>query len=176
MYRLLKTLHLIGLALFLGSVLGHVVAGVAGGAPGTASFLYAREQIALATQFLTLPGLALAVVSGVGLAAFSRMSPLRLRWLAAKIALTFAIMANSALVLAPAGARALAGAVALSHGDAGATADVLGGLRAEHVAGAANIFLILAVVLLGVFKPRLEWRPRRANPAPSAPPVRQVSN
>jgi hypothetical protein len=158
MVRLAKTCHLIGLTLFLGSILGHIVAGAAGGAPGAAGFLYAREHIALATQFLTLPGLALAVVSGVVLAAISRLSPLRQRWLAAKIGLTLAILVNSALFVAPAGARALAGAVALSKGESGAMADILAALRVEQIAGAVNIFLILAIVLLGVFKPLLQWR------------------
>jgi hypothetical protein len=156
MVRLLKTCHLLGLTLFLGSILGHIVASVAAGAPGGASFLYAREHIALATRFLTLPGLALSIVSGIALVVLSRLSPLRHRWLAAKIALTLAVMANSALFLAPAGARALAGAVALSRGDSGAMADVVVALRVEQYAGAANILLILLIVVLGVFKPRLQ--------------------
>jgi len=158
MTRLLKTCHLIGLTLFLGSILGHIVAGAAAGAPGTQSFLYAREHIALATQFLTLPGLALAVASGIALAAVSRLSPLRQRWLAAKIALTVAILINSAIFVAPSGARALAGALALSKGDNGAMAEILSALRIEQIAGTVNILLILAIVLLGVFKPRLQWR------------------
>jgi hypothetical protein len=168
MVRLAKTCHLIGLALFLGSILGHIVAGAAGGAPGTASFLYAREHIALATQFLTLPGLAIAVVSGGALAAMSRLSPLRQHWLAAKIGLTIVILVNSALFVAPAGARALAGAVALSKGESGAMADILAASRVEQIAGAVNIILILAIVLLGVFKPRLQWRGQRAGRALSA--------
>ncbi len=168
MVRLVKTCHLIGLTLFLGSILGHIVAGAAGGAPGTASCLYAREHIALATQFLTLPGLGLAVVSGVALAIVSRQSPLRQRWLAAKIALTLAILANSALFVAPAGARALVGAVALSKGDGAAIAEILAALRVEQIAGAVNILLILAIVLLGVFKPRLQWRRQGAGRVLSA--------
>jgi hypothetical protein len=158
MVRLLKTCHLLGLTLFLGSILGHIVASAAAGAPGTASFLYAREHIALATQFLTLPGLALSVLSGIALVVGSRLSPQRHRWLAAKIALTVAVMANSALFLAPAGARAFAGALALSKGDAAAMTEIVAALRAEQYAGAVNILLILSIVLLGVFKPRLQWR------------------
>ncbi len=167
MIRLLKTCHLLGLTLFLGSILGHIVAGVAAGPPGTASFLYAREHIALATQYLTLPGLALALVSGAGMAAVSRLSPLRHHWLAAKIALTLVVLANSTLFVASAGARALAGAMALSKGDGGAMADILAALRVEQIAGAVNILLIVAIVLLGVFKPRLQWRRRRATEAAS---------
>ncbi len=162
MVRLLKTCHLLGLTLFLGSILGHIVAGVAAGAPGGASFLYAREHIALATRFLTLPGLALSIVSGIALVVLSRPSPLRQPWLAAKIALTVAVVANSALFLAPAGARVLAGAVALSRGDSGAMADVVAALRVEQYAGAANVLLILLIVVLGVFKPRLQSRRQAA--------------
>jgi hypothetical protein len=168
MARLLKACHLLGLTLFLGSILGHIVAGAAGGAPGAPGFLYAREHISLATQFLTLPGLALAVVSGVVMAVASRLSPLRLRWLAAKIGLTVAILINSALFVAPAGARALAGAVALSKGESSAMAEILAALRVEQIAGAVNILLILAIVLLGVFKPRLQWRRQGARRVLSA--------
>jgi hypothetical protein len=168
MVRLLKTCHLLGLTLFLGSILSHIVAGAAAGAPGTASFLYAREQIALATQFLTLPGLALSVLSGIALVAVSRLSPLRNRWLAAKIALTLAVMANSALFLAPAGARALMGALALSKGEADAMIEIVAALRAEQYAGAVNILLILSIVLLGVFKPPLRWRRQGAGKVFSA--------
>ncbi|HLW91510.1 MAG TPA: hypothetical protein VKS78_09445 [Roseiarcus sp.] len=39
-----------------------------------------------------------------------------------------------------------------------ATAEILGALRVEQFAGAVNILLILMIVLLGVFKPRLQWR------------------
>lgn len=162
MVRLLKICHLLGLTLFLGSILGHIVASVAAGAPGGESFLYAREHIALATHFLTLPGLALSVLSGIALVALSRLSPLRHRWLAAKIGLTLVVMVNSMLFLIPAGARALAGAVAISRGDADAMAQIVAALRVEQYAGAANILLILLIVVLGVFKPRLQSRRQAA--------------
>ena len=67
-YSSLKVLHLMGLVLFLGSIFGHIVAGILGGGPVSGGrFLAAREHIAAATQFLTLPGLALVLASGVGL-------------------------------------------------------------------------------------------------------------
>jgi len=163
MYRILKVCHLIGLTLFLGSILGHLATSVAAGEPGTAGFLYAREQIAFATRVLTLPGLFLAIASGIALARVSRQSPLRVRWLAAKVALTVAIAINSIAFVAPAGARVLAGTVALSHGEPVALAQIVADHNTETIAGAANIVMILAIVLLGVIKPRLALSPRRTN-------------
>lgn len=67
-YSSLKVLHLMGLVLFLGSIFGHIVAGSLGGGPVSGDrFLAAREHIAAATQFLTVPGLVLVLASGVGL-------------------------------------------------------------------------------------------------------------
>ena len=67
-YSSLKVLHLMGLVLFLGSIFGHIVAGILGGGPVSGDrFLAAREHIAAATQFLTVPGLGLLLLSVVGL-------------------------------------------------------------------------------------------------------------
>ena len=52
-YRLLKILHLIGLSLFLGSIFGHIVASMPGGAPqagNEAAFLTSRVHITAATR------------------------------------------------------------------------------------------------------------------------------
>ena len=49
-YRLLKILHLIGLSLFLGSIFGHIVASVLGGAPEAGAVL-----IALLAFFVIVP-------------------------------------------------------------------------------------------------------------------------
>jgi len=52
-YRSLKILHLIGLSLFLGSIFGHIVASVLGGAPqagNEAAFLASRVHITAATR------------------------------------------------------------------------------------------------------------------------------
>ena len=69
-YRLLKILHLIGLSLFLGSIFGHIVASVLGGAPeagNEAAFLNSRVHITAATRYLTMPGLLLTLATGVGM-------------------------------------------------------------------------------------------------------------
>jgi hypothetical protein len=53
MYRIFKTIHLLGLTLFLGSVFGHIVAGQTVGAQG-ASLIAARTEIVAATRLLTI--------------------------------------------------------------------------------------------------------------------------
>ena len=53
-YRLLKILHLIGLSLFLGSIFGHIVASVLGGAPQAGSesaFLASRRKQVMRRHF-----------------------------------------------------------------------------------------------------------------------------
>jgi hypothetical protein len=78
LYKFLKTLHLLGLVLFLGSVLGHVATSVHGGpAGGSPAFLAARENISALTQALTLPGLGIAALSGVAMAVVARMNPIK---------------------------------------------------------------------------------------------------
>lgn len=65
-----KVIHIIGLAMFLGSILAHITVGrLPGAATDPASMLFAREAIDLATRFVTLPGLALAIGSGIFLVA-----------------------------------------------------------------------------------------------------------
>jgi hypothetical protein len=161
MRRLLIVAHLLGLTMFLGSVFGHIVAGIVGGAPGTAAFLAAREEIAAATQALTMPGLGLTILSGLGLAAVSRLSPIRHRWLAAHAGLAVAIVIIAATVIVPTGMRTLAEARAFALGEAGASlAGVTDALSLEHAAGAFSVALAFLVICLGVFKPRIAARLR----------------
>jgi len=154
-YRLLKVIHLIGLALFLGSIFGHVVSSVLGGpAGGSDAFLTARVHIWLATKALTLPGLALSVLAGIGMAIAGKLSPLRERWLAVHALLAIAIVVLSWLVVVPAVIGTLAAAEAAAHGTLGADA-VAAAKRPEDVFGGLNVLLALAAIALGVFKPKL---------------------
>jgi len=157
MHRLLRTAHFIGLALFFGSALSHIVEAIAGGDPGGAGFLGARQTIELATRVLTLPGLALTIASGLGLAALSRS---RRAWMVAHGGLGLLVAILAFAVLVPAGREALAGAEALALGQslpvsAGAA------LMTERIAGAFSIALTLAIIALGVYKPRIGWFFRR---------------
>jgi hypothetical protein len=156
MHRTLKQLHLLGLVAFLGSIFGHIALGVFGGAPGDARFAFAREAIVAATRAVTMPGLGLAVGTGVLLVVRSKASFSKSRWLAVHAGLALVIGLVAATVIVPSGARATA---ALARG---ALEVARAAVSTETIAGAVNMLLTLAVVVLGVFKPRLRGRARTA--------------
>ena len=162
MIATLKLLHLLGLALFLGSIPGHVLLGrLAAGAtsPGEAALLLGTKHIS--TLVLTLPGLALAVASGALLLA-ARRELLGRRWMQVKLGLVALVAANGLAMLTPTGA-ALA---RLAEGAAGGVLPPEAAALAarEGLFGAANLVMVLAILALAVA------RPGRAAPAGGATP------
>jgi hypothetical protein len=154
MYRIAKILHLLGLALFLGSIFAHIVAGQIGGGPGSAHFAFARAEISAATRALTMPGLLLALLSGLWMAVLTRLSPLRQPWLAFHAGLALVVLAIAATLVIPAGKTLLAG---------GGLDEMVAALTVEQVAGAINIALTLALAAIGVFKPKWGFARRAPN-------------
>ena len=158
MYRFLKTAHLLGLAMFLGSILSHVVVGFGAGQPGAASFLFARQEVSLATQLLTMPGLLLTIASGFGMAAVGRLSPLRQPWLGIHAGMGLLVLVLAVCFLVPTGRTMLRDAAALvEQSDPAVVAQVLILKQIESVAGAVNLVLTLLIVSLAVWKPRLPF-------------------
>lgn len=159
MYSLFKSLHLIGMGMFLGSILVHITAGLIPGAasdPVTMSF--ARQTIDIATRFVTLPGLALAIASGAIMAWRRHPRSPRDRWLAAHQIAAVVIVAITVMVMIPTGHRLLAATTALSVDSA--VPDALTDLANREAAfGAVNLVLLLAAIGLGVVKPGLGRKP-----------------
>jgi Predicted integral membrane protein (DUF2269) len=156
MYRIFKFFHLLGLTLFLGSIFGHIAVSVLGGGPDSPNFLFARQDVAAATQALTMPGLGLAILSGIGMAVIARLSPSKTRWLAVHggLALVVAIIAITAIL--PAIRQILHDAIALRDGlPEASTAQILASKRIEDTAGGINVLLALTVAAIGVWKPKL---------------------
>ena len=156
-YSSLKVLHLMGLVLFLGSIFGHIVAGILGGGPVSGGrFLAAREHIAAATQFLTLPGPGLLLLSGVGLWLMS-WSVKNSRWLGVHMGLAVMVTLIAFVVVLPAGAEMMA----LASTDMVANMEkILAANRFEDIGGAVNVLLILIITGLGVAKPK--WARKRS--------------
>ncbi len=76
MYKTFKTLHIIGMALFLGSIFAHIAAGrVPGAEADPAAMVFARQAIDVTTRSVTLPGLGLTLVSGIVMALLGRLAP-----------------------------------------------------------------------------------------------------
>lgn len=155
MDKTLKIAHFFALAVFLGSIPGHIVLGrladPAADPEGFALLMHAKYVSALA---LTLPGLALMLLTGVALMLRRGIAPHRLRWMAAKLVLVALVALNGALVLTP-----LARELAASAQDAVAIGGLPAGFaelaRRESAFGAANLAMILAVIGLAVVKPSL---------------------
>jgi hypothetical protein len=156
--KLVKALHLVGLALFLGSIPAHILLGRLATAEGdlahTALLLHAKHVSVLA---LTLPGLALIVVTGLGLVVSAR-SLMQARWLWAKLALAILVMLNGALILTPTGAAIAA--LATEAAATGIVPPTLAALQArESLFGAINLTMTFGIIALAVLRPG--WRGRR---------------
>lgn len=155
MLRYLKAMHILGAAMFLGSILGHITVGfVPGIMEDPDTLLVGRQAIELATLYVTLPGLGLIMASGAVMILAGRMPVRRLRWLMLHGVLGALIVLNAWVVLAPGGAALLDLAGQLVVGaDVG---DEIGALKAREAAfGAANLVLGVVAVFLAVVKPRL---------------------
>lgn len=159
MYRFLKFIHVVGFALFLGSILGHIVASRAGPDVGdTAVLLYARDTVVLASRVVTLPGLALVILSGIGMARVGLSGLPRQSWFRIHAALSFVITLATLAAVAAAGDIAdLAKALAEGRGDVRAFAVPE---TVESVVGGLNLLAIVATAAVATL--RYGRRPARA--------------
>ena len=145
-----RFLHHLGLALFLGSIFTFAVASGVPRPGDVAGLLVARQIISAGTNILTLPGLALLLVSGLGLAAADR-GKLKEPWARVMLVAAILVLANAALVVLP----AVASATSLAASSAEAGQLVEGYYKAyatESVAGGVNILLALTGVVAGVWR------------------------
>ena len=155
MNQFLKIGHLVGLAVFVGSIPAHIVLGhlvdPATDLLGFATLMQAKYMTILV---LTAPGLVLALLTGTALMLRRGMTPNRFRWMAVKLVLVGLITLNGTLFLTPL-ARDIS-AVARAAVSAGALPTEYADLaRREAAFGAANLAMILAVIGLVVSKPAL---------------------
>ncbi len=160
MYKTAKALHLIGLAMFLGSILGHIGIGIGlvpGAGDAASTLLFGRQAITVATWWLTLPGLALLMVTGAVMTARGGLGVGRHRWLTAHQVLAVLIVLNAAIVLVPGGDALHALAVEVAGGRQ--PVDVMDAPAGrESLFGAANLLMTLAALVIAVHKPGLGQR------------------
>ncbi len=153
MFEFYRFMHIVGVAMFFGSVLAHVAAGlIPGGADNPTIILAARQAITLANWYVTIPGLVLAIVSGALMVANSAYQ--KHRRLVMHIAAAALIAVIAALVLIPASLDLQTAAQAVGAG--AMTPEAFGSAATrEHVFGPINIGLTLAAIALGTALPRL---------------------
>jgi len=160
MLKIFKAVHIVGLAMFLGSIFAHIAAGqVPGATDDPPAMLFARQDIDLATRYVTLPGLAMALFSGALMAAKGYPGLLKRRWLRLHLLAALIVTAITVTVMIPAGRQILAAAAAVAGGTGSreAFADLA---NREHIFGALNILLVLGGIVLGAVKPRLRQSQR----------------
>jgi hypothetical protein len=150
MTRVARVVHLLGLVLFLGSILAFAVASSVPGAGDLADLAVARRVISAGTAFLTLPGLTLLVASGTALLVTTSRAwgeP----WARVMALAAAAVVANTVLIVAPAvrSATALAEAAVVS-GSLGPGYPQA--YMTESVAGGINIVLTLVAMTAGVWR------------------------
>jgi hypothetical protein len=152
-YKMAKALHFVGLAMFLGSILGHITIGFVPGARDQAqAMLFGRQAIEIATWSLTIPGLVLLAVTGLFMTVRGGLGFGRQRWLTVHQIIGALILLNAALVLAPVGGDLLDVASKIIQGTASMeTFAALAGR--ERMFGAANVVLALATIFAAVLKP-----------------------
>jgi hypothetical protein len=146
MYKIAKALHFLGLAMFLGSILGHICVGFVPGAKDRAeAMLFGRQTIEIATWSLTIPGLALLAATGQFMSLHGGHGFGRRRWLTVHQTIGALILLNAAFVH-------LASEIVQGSGSIVAFAALIG---RETMFGAANLVLTLVTVFLAVLKPGL---------------------
>ena len=155
MPRFVKALHLIGVVMFFGSILGHVTVGFVPGAkddPQTA--LVAREAIGVATTYLTMPGLLLLLLTGIFVIVKGKLPIFKTRWLTLHVLFGLLIALNAAFILYPTGQELLQVASQVATG--ALPMEQLHAIEGrEAVFGAANMLLCLIMVFIAVIKPRI---------------------
>ncbi|HEY0722241.1 MAG TPA: hypothetical protein VGE50_13425 [Gammaproteobacteria bacterium] len=149
MYRTLKLFHLGGLTLFLGSILTYVLISAQIEGATLEQIAFGRAIISMGTRDLTLPGLWLLIISGIGLG-YLREGQQR-PYLKLKLLLAALIISNAYLLVVPAATSAT---VLAEH------SVMMGQLSAgyqpaylrETIFGALNVVLTCVLAVLGVWK------------------------
>ena len=149
MQRILRIVHFLALATFLGSIFGHIVLARMAVADPAAALPLLQGKLAM-VHALTLPGLGLLALTGAGLALLTRAPGRTRRWLIAKLCLVLAVGANGVLVLTPISAQQ----VELARATLGTLPPEFHALALrEHIAGGLNLLAVAAIIALAVFRP-----------------------
>lgn len=150
MQKTLKYLHLLGLTLFLGSILTYVLVSALVKGGSLEDLVFGRQIIRTGTLTLTLPGMWLAVLTGFVLAAKGRRVLVE-KWLTLKLILALVIVLNAHLLIVPTTGDALSWAKeSLTRGKV--LPEYAAAYLRETIAGTVNVVLILVTMAAGVWK------------------------
>lgn len=138
----LKVLHLLGLTMFLGSIWVYIAQGTPLEAPVITA--YVRGSVWTLVRTLTIPGLALTIVSGVGLALAQRRA-FSSAFVRTKLLVGTVIAINTYFI-----ADAVQHAAAVTSTGTFALAELEFYLHRETLIGAANVLCALGLIIYSV--------------------------
>lgn len=151
--RLLKIAHYLALIGFVGGLAASLVlADFAGNAPPT-TLAAMRQAIAAVGETLVVPSLVLLLLSGM-LLVVAHPQLISARWVRAKAVLAVAIAGVALAIVQPAVNRAAALAAEASLGSPSLQA-MMQAFSAEQIGTIVNLCLVLAAIVLAVWRPRL---------------------
>lgn len=156
MRRTLKFLHTLASCGLIGAILGYAVVLLYAPQATSRSYAEARQTISLLCDYVLLPSLGIALVSGLlVMAAHRPFLDTRWAWLKALLGLilfeaTLAVIQSKAT-----SAAAIAAKIATGEGEPAALAEVIASERTSLV---ALMVLSIAQVALGIWRPRLAKR------------------
>lgn len=165
----LKYLHLLGLALFLGSIPGHIVLGmiVPGGDIPDQGVMFARKVVEILSLAVTAPGLILLSATGLGMWWRDRIERRwdgrrREPWLAIHLTLGFLMLVNGLGIITPAVMSLAEQARMLAENGVFDPAQWERAKGIEDAAGMVNVTLALISMALAIWRPRFARRLKRA--------------
>ena len=157
--KLIKFFHIVGLVMYVGGILAHIVI-IAVAGHDLQALYHGRIFMEYVAYILIAPGLTVALIAGALM--FWSYSK-RPKWLWVKVVLSVYLAVMATFFLIPMNPELTE--LAKASLDAGAISDVFRAtLLKEEMIGAANTIPILIIVIFGVFKPSLKRgvRPARA--------------
>lgn len=149
MNRVLRFVHVIGMTLFLGSIVTFIVVSSRAQGGSVEDLAFARTIISAGTDVLTVPGLWISIVSGIVLGL--QTSGLRSILVPLKAGLGALLVLNASLFIVPAATRATE--LAVSARALGAVPEAYGAAYLqESVFGGINVILALVATTIGIWR------------------------
>ena len=154
MSKKIKVIHIFGVVMFFGSILGHAIAGIVSASNNDPIvFNIVRQVIEVETHYLTFPGLCIFALTGIAMLIIDKRPILKIKWLAIHSIIGVIIILNAFFVLIPIGTELLSvseklvdGSVSLEH--------IHELKNKEAIFGALNIFACIILIILAVIKPK----------------------
>lgn len=149
MYKLFKLIHIVGLAMFAGSIATYVIVSSIIEGADLIEIAFGRTIITTATQLITMSGLWVVVITGLAMVILGGLSRKRFIWF--KFVMGLVVILNAYLFVLP--SADLATLIANQSVQAGELLpDYMGAYMDESIFGGVNLLLALSASAIAVWK------------------------